>query len=69
MNGKISKSLGSLLGKLATGEMAGEGLGKVSKQGLKGKKAKATKGETLENDLLLSGLGFSQADKKTNTKN
>ncbi|MEE2901372.1 MAG: hypothetical protein VYC39_03545 [Myxococcota bacterium] len=69
MNGKISKSLGGLLGKLAASEAASEGMGDLSKQGLKGKKSKATKGETLENDLLLSGLGFSQTDKKTNTKN
>ena len=69
MNGKISKSLGSLLGKLATGENAGGELGQVSKQGLKGKKAKATKGETLDNDLLLAGVGFSGADKQTTTKN
>ena len=69
MNGKISKGLGGLLGKLAAGETAGEEVSALGKQALKGKKAKTTNGETLENDLLLSGLGFSQADKKTNIKN
>jgi len=69
MNGKISKSLGGLLGKLAASEAASEGVSDIGKQGLKGKKNKTVKGETLENDLLLSGLGFSQKDKKTNTKN
>jgi hypothetical protein len=54
----ISRLLGSMLG--LVGGKAGQGLAKKSG---KGKSGKLAKGETLGNDLLLSGLGFSKSDK------